>query len=170
MADGPYGLKVVDVASPNSPRIVGSCGVQGNAENIEISGNYAYVSSFYAGVQVVDIVSWTGNGVIDNPLVVGYSDTPGRATNAFADGDFVYVADGKGDLHILQAFNPCDNIVVAQEGATLTAQVPAGLSPGAYNLHVVNPGGEKAVLRNIFTVTSSGSLPSGVILLLLSDN
>ena len=92
------------------------------------------------------------------------------AMNAFVDGDFVYVADGNGDLQILRAFAPCTEINVAPGGATLSAQVPSGLLPGAYNLHVVNPGGEAALLHNGFAVTAGRSLPLGVMLLLLSDN
>ena len=53
-----------------------------------------------------------------------------------------------------------------EEKTSFSALTPEGLLAGAYNLHVVNPTGEVAVLQNAFTIGSGGFSPAGAILLL----
>jgi hypothetical protein len=90
-----------------------------------------------------------------NPGIVGACDTPDRAWGVYVAGSTAYVADGESGLQVIEKFSPLTDIQYMDSG-TLTATVPAGYRPGTYNLHVTNPDGGYAVLRNAFSVVEEG--------------
>jgi hypothetical protein len=64
-------LQVIDVSDPANPRRVGGYDTPGYALGVAVSGNYAYVADYDAGLQVIDVSDPA------NPRRVGGYDTPG---------------------------------------------------------------------------------------------
>lgn len=72
----------------------------GYANNVDVSGNYAYVADGPAGLLVVDV---------SNPLtpgIVGTLDTSGNANDVRVVGNLAYVADGISGLQIIDVTSP----------------------------------------------------------------
>jgi hypothetical protein len=57
---------------------------------VAVSGHYAYVADWDAGLQVIDVSDPA------NPRRVGGYDTPGYALGVAVSGNYAYVADGGG--------------------------------------------------------------------------
>jgi hypothetical protein len=55
IANGPFGLTVLDVTDPSKPRGIGQEFLVGVAWDVALSGSYAYVASGIFGIQVIDI-------------------------------------------------------------------------------------------------------------------
>ena len=51
MADDTTGLQVIDISDPSNPNITGNVDTPGNAYNVYVSGNYAYVADNNSGLQ-----------------------------------------------------------------------------------------------------------------------
>ena len=151
VADRSAGLQVIDSSNPATPTIVGSVETPGTAYDVHVSGNYAYVVDGYAGLQVIDVSNPA------NPTIIGSVETPGYADGIYVAGNHVYVADSKS-VRVLSTYVPFPNIVFV-DSTTLTAEVPVGMPEGTYNLHVINPDGERTILHNCFTVQPG--LPPG---------
>ena len=100
VACGGGGLKVVSLAPPNSPTIVGTLPAAGNANDVWSDGSTAYVASGAAGLQVIDVSQPTAPGV------VGALDTLGDAWAVELQGDIAYVADHSGGLLTVSVANP----------------------------------------------------------------
>ncbi len=77
------------------------------ARKIAITGNYAYISDGYYGIQIMDISS------PDDPVPVGSFNTPGYTYQVEIDGNFAYVADHSGGLRVLDISNPVQPVEVA---------------------------------------------------------
>jgi hypothetical protein len=146
------GLTIVDITDPLNPFIVGAWGDDWyeiddhyySCYDVHVQGNYAYVACIDS-IYVIDI------SVPYNPVLVGSSQTPGKAQGLYVRGDSVYVADGDLGLMILKTLVPFSNEVWFGSDKIMAA-APAGLLPGVYNLHVSNMDGRKAIVHNAFTV------------------
>ena len=55
VADGSSGLQIVNISSPSSPALIGTYNTLGYAQDVTVSGNYAYVADNTAGLQIIDI-------------------------------------------------------------------------------------------------------------------
>ncbi|HEY0552340.1 MAG TPA: Ig-like domain-containing protein, partial [Verrucomicrobiae bacterium] len=84
----------------STPQTLGFVAIPGFANNVDVSGNYAYVAAGSAGLQIVDISDR------NNPIVVASLDTPGNADDVKVLGDFAYLADGPAGLRIISVANP----------------------------------------------------------------
>lgn len=74
--------------------------IPGFANNVDVSGNYAYVAAGSAGLQVVDVSDRSA------PHIVGALDTPGSALDVRVVGQRAYVADGSSGLRVVDVSNP----------------------------------------------------------------
>ena len=74
--------------------------IPGFANNVDVSGNFAYVAAGAAGLQVVDVTDRR------SPHIVGSLDTPGNANDVRVVGNRAYVADGSAGLQIIDITNP----------------------------------------------------------------
>jgi hypothetical protein len=83
-----------------SPAPLSFVTIPGFANNVDVSGNFAYVAAGSAGLQVVDVTDRR------SPRVVGSLDTPGNANDVKAVGSRVYIADGAAGLQIINVSNP----------------------------------------------------------------
>ncbi|VGO14954.1 Thermophilic serine proteinase [Pontiella desulfatans] len=84
VADGAYGLKVLDLTDPASPELVGSYSTTGDARGIDVEGNYAYVADYEKGLFIID-VSNPANPVLKSSLST-------TALKVDVVGDYAYVA------------------------------------------------------------------------------
>ncbi len=74
--------------------------IPGYANNVDISGDYAFVAAGAAGLQVVDVSDRTA------PQVVASLDTDGISIDIKVVGDLAYIADGEAGLKIINIANP----------------------------------------------------------------
>jgi hypothetical protein len=70
------------------------------AYGVYVSGNYAYVADWDAGLRVIDVSNPS------NPREVGYFVTPGLAWGVYVSGNYAYVADGGAGLRVIDVSNP----------------------------------------------------------------
>src|SRR5215213_1051798 len=73
--------------------------IPGFANNVDVSGDFAYVAAGSAGLQVVDVSDRRA------PRIVGALDTPGNALDVKVVGKRAYVADGSAGLRIIDVSN-----------------------------------------------------------------
>ena len=85
MAAGGYGLKIVNVASPSAPTLVGTVATPGTAVAVTVANGYAYVADWTA-VQVVNVATPS------RPVIVGSLAT--SATALALAGNRLYAVDG----------------------------------------------------------------------------
>lgn len=88
------------VVSSFSPAALSFVSIPGFANNVDVSGNFAYVAAGSAGLQVVDVTDRRA------PRVVGSLDTPGNANDVRVVGERVYVADGSAGLRVIDVSTP----------------------------------------------------------------
>jgi hypothetical protein len=143
------GLAIVDITDPFKPLTVGKWGddlYDGShyCYDVHVQGNYAYVACVDS-IYVLDV------SIPDAPVLLGSSQTPGKAQSLFVREDSVYVADGKLGLMVLKTLLPSSDEVWLGSDKIIAA-VPANLLPGVYNLHASNMDGQKGILHNAFAV------------------
>uniref|UniRef100_A0A7V6CMS6 LVIVD repeat protein n=1 Tax=candidate division WOR-3 bacterium TaxID=2052148 RepID=A0A7V6CMS6_UNCW3 len=81
-------------------RQIGYYDTPGSAQDVAVSGNYAYVADWEAGLRIIDISNPR------SPVEVGYYDTPGAAYGVAVSGNYAYVADAGAGLRIIDISNP----------------------------------------------------------------
>ena len=151
-------LQVIDISIPSTPQIRGSVDIPGVAEDVYVSGNYAYLAN-WGSVHAIDI------STPSDLTIIGSVDTPGIGDGVNVSGSYAYVADGAAGLQVIMTsiISPLllDSNVV--DSTTTTAAIPADLPQGAYNINVTNPGGEVGTLHNGFRVVEELDLTPPVI-------
>ncbi len=83
-----------------------SIAILGYANNVDVSGNYAFVAAGASGLQVVDVSDPLA------PRIVGAADTPGNANDVRVIGNLAIVADGASGLRIFNVSNPTSPVSV----------------------------------------------------------
>jgi len=105
VVSGNYAYRVIDVSNPNSPVLSGDYFNSGASFDIELAGDYAYVSSADS-LMIVNVSN------PNNPVRVGAYPTPGISWNFAVSGDYVYLAvqgftvDTNGSVQIVDISNP----------------------------------------------------------------
>jgi hypothetical protein len=89
-----------------APTALSSIPMPGYANNVDVSGHYAYVAAGAAGLQVVDVTDPR------NPRIVGAVDTPGNASDVRIVGNLAYIADGSAGLQIINVSSPANPVIV----------------------------------------------------------
>lgn len=85
-------VKIFDV---NTQKEIGTVEVAG-VWGLKVKDNTLYVASGEEGVKIFDVSG------INNPKQIAIIDTPGRARDLVIDGDYIYVADDRDDLQIIE--------------------------------------------------------------------
>jgi hypothetical protein len=104
------------VALDLDPVRVGGFDTSGQALGVTVSGNYAYVADWDAGLQVIDV---------SNPATtqrVGGYDTSGFARSVAVSGNCAYVADSTAGLQMIDVSNPANPQRVGGHDTGLAAQ------------------------------------------------
>jgi hypothetical protein len=83
-----------------SPTALSFISIPGFANNVDISGNIAYVAAGSTGLQVVDVSDRRA------PRIIGSLDTPGNANDVRVVGNRAYIADGSAGLRIIDITTP----------------------------------------------------------------
>jgi hypothetical protein len=102
------GLSVVDISTPESPTLLGSCDTPGAAYKLAVLGNYAYVT-YVSDVVGVDVPR--GLAIVDvsapaAPVVRSTFDTDGMAYAVAVAGNYVYLAGDEIGLVIVDVSDP----------------------------------------------------------------
>ncbi|MFW9821073.1 MAG: LVIVD repeat-containing protein [Candidatus Thorarchaeota archaeon] len=110
-----------NINTPQTPRIssIYYKNTTGEARDVYISGNYAYVADGDTGLAIINISDPT------NPGTPIYEDTTGFAYDVHVDGDFAYVADVESGLAIINISDPTNPEILAYKDTT-------GLAVGVY--------------------------------------
>ncbi len=97
----PYYLRIIDVSDPSTPFEVGSLQVPTLASELEVSGGYAYIATYYDGVRTIDVSDPSA------PFPAAIYNAP-DAIDIDVRGDCAYVAsaDWDGGFLILDVSNP----------------------------------------------------------------
>ena len=89
--------------------IIGSCDTPGNANEVYIDGDYAYIADGNAGLQIIDITDKK------NPDIIATCDTPDDAWGVYVEGNYAYiVGNGLQIIDITDKKNP--NIISSASG------------------------------------------------------
>jgi len=94
------GLFIVDATTPESPVLVGTLDTPGQAQDVAVVGDLAYVADFAGGLRVVDVANQTA------PEEVGHARFPGFAEAVAVVGDYAYVAAAHGGLRVINISQP----------------------------------------------------------------
>jgi hypothetical protein len=107
VVDGSYAyvssgdFMIIDVSDPTAPSIVSSISFFPDpAEDVAVSGSYAYVACYYAGLKIVDISDPS------SPQEVGSVETGSIASNVDISGSYAYVAHWGQDMVIVDVSDP----------------------------------------------------------------
>jgi hypothetical protein len=104
VADYEGGLRVLDVANPKSPTVVGSNStytVSPSARAVTVSGNYAYVADENTGLVIFDVSNASA------PSVVGTYALSGGINSVALSGKYIYVNDFNNHaVRVIDVSNP----------------------------------------------------------------
>lgn len=95
-----YGLFIIDISDPSNPVEAASVLTPGDAQDVFLAGDLAYISDGDNGVLVYDIIDPY------SPVFVRRIMTPGSAKAAALKGRMLVVADGDGGLNTI-TFGNC---------------------------------------------------------------
>jgi hypothetical protein len=92
-------IQVIDISSPENPSLAGKCSIPGGAWELDMKGDFLFVSNNEGGILAVNISD------SKNPAVVANLNTGGNSYDIAISGDFGYIADGFAGLAILTLQN-----------------------------------------------------------------
>jgi uncharacterized lipoprotein YbaY len=98
------------------PVALSAVNIPGYANNVDVSGDYAYVAAGAEGLQVVDVSDRS------NPLVVAALDTDGTAIDIKVVGTMAYIADGEAGLKIIDITDPLAPVLAGRIDTAGVAQ------------------------------------------------
>jgi hypothetical protein len=100
VAEDEKGVELISVSDINNSSKISQIDTPGQALDIAVSGNYAFVADGApGGLQIINVKNKL------DPYIVGYYPTPDIAQSVTYDGNFIYVAAGAAGLLVLQ-FTP----------------------------------------------------------------
>ena len=92
------GLRIYQISTSNQVATFfyeGFCATPGQALDIVVIGNYAYIADGDQGIQIINIFDKK------SPEIIGNFDTSGIATGIFIDAGYAYIADGNQGITII---------------------------------------------------------------------
>lgn len=117
-------LFIYDISDPAFPKKLGFVipGPTGNAYDVAVKGNYAYLSSYTDGLRICDVSNPT------NPFVASHTDlTAGNGVSINISGGHVYVGAESGGIEIFDISNPTNAVRMG------------GVSGFAWGVYVAEP-------------------------------
>ena len=100
VADGEYGLRILDLSSPSTPKQTALFSTDGSAQGITMSGSYAYVADLKKGLFIIDVSDPS------NPQLVSTLETSARKVDV--QGNYAYVAAYTNGLQIANIAQPAN--------------------------------------------------------------
>lgn len=111
-----FSAQVSGVVRTFAPTAVSFVDIPGFANNVDVSGDHAYVAAGATGLQVVSVSNR------QSPRIVGAYDTEGNANDVVVAGGRAYVADGAGGLQIVDISDPIHPAFIGGLDTTGNAQ------------------------------------------------
>jgi hypothetical protein len=99
--------------------------IPGYANNVEVSGNYAYVAAGSAGLQVADVTDRS------NPQLVSSLSISGNANDVKVIGNTAYIAGGSAGLQVVDVTNPLAPVLMSSfktQGVSWDLSVVSGIA------------------------------------------
>ncbi len=125
VADGGYGVTVVDVSVPGAPSVLGHS-FSNDTQSAVVAGSYAYLAARYRDLRVVDVT------LPSDPQNVGSYEVPDPAADVAATGSYLYVGLGyMGTLLVIDVSDPSapvDAAVVSAYGSAEAVAVQGDLA------------------------------------------
>ena len=154
VSNGGFSDTVDVVVKTFTPVALSALSIPGYANNVDVSGNFAYVAAGSAGLQVVDVSNPAA------PLIVGAHSTPGNANDVRIVGNTAYVADGSAGLTLLDVSTPGAPAIIGNVDTPGEAQDVmvignrAYVADGAGGLQIIDVGNPAApaILGSIATL------------------
>ena len=121
-----------------APVALATIAIPGYANNVDASGNFAYVAAGATGLQVVGVSNPR------NPLIVGSLNTPGNANDVRIVGELAFIADGSSGLQIIDIETPTSPLLVGsldtpgEAQDVMIAGTHAYVADGAAGLQIIN--------------------------------
>lgn len=137
VADGPAGLRIMDVSDPANPVEVGFYDTpEIGAASVVVVGDYAYTTDG-GKLRIIDVSDPA------NPFEVGSCDTPQWAMNVAVQEPYAYVADNLGGLRIINISDPTSPYEVGFSDAVAPFNVAvagdyAFVADGDHGLCIIN--------------------------------
>ncbi|MBI2924511.1 MAG: hypothetical protein HYY24_02270 [Verrucomicrobia bacterium] len=154
------GLLVLDVSAAANPTRVSELDTGGDAGAIAVSGQYAYVADWKAGLQVIDVANPSA------PKRVSGYGTAGWVRNVAVSGRYAYVA-APGDGDYLEGF-PGEGLVVLDVSDPATPQL-VGRYDSTGDATDVTVAGNYAYLIDLEPSFSEGGAGEGLVVIDISD-
>ncbi len=117
VADGSWGLQVIDISDPTAPTLAGTCNTPGFCRSVAISGGHAFVADYATGLLVIDISDPT------SPTLIGGYNTSGTAYDVAVSGDHAFVADDISGLQVIDISDPTAPTLVGALGEYWASEV-----------------------------------------------
>jgi hypothetical protein len=116
VSDGSGQIKVISIASPNSPHFIGHLDIPGEAADMVVDNNLLLMANgSVGGLQIANIADPA------RPVLIGSHDTPGSANSLAVAGDLVYLGDGFSGMQVFNVSNPGAPVLV---GACCSSSTP----------------------------------------------
>jgi len=106
------GLRVINISDPTQPHSIGFYDTPGDALNLAVSGNYAYIADNYQGLRVVDI---SNPSLPVEVTTVMPNTSAGSTTDVVIANQRAYVAESYDHgLHILDISDPTNPVTLGR--------------------------------------------------------
>ncbi len=97
LADVGEGLRIFDISDPTNPQEIGFYDTPGHAQDIALSGKYAFLGDGSSSLLLAIDISDPGN-----PQLAGEYETLGFVWGIYISDTYAYVANGDHGLSILR--------------------------------------------------------------------
>ena len=138
ISNGTHSFPLAISVESFTPSGLSALAIPGDANNVDVTGDFAYVAAGSAGLQVVDVSNRRA------PKIVGSLDTDGNAIDVRVRGNWVYLADGVAGLKIIDVSDATKPVLKGSldtAGVTQDLQIYgnyAYLANGAGGIEVVD--------------------------------
>lgn len=105
VAEGGYGVRVVDITYPDDASLIGECDTDGYAFDLAIDGDYLYVADEDSGLCVLNV---SNPGM---PYVAGGYVTWEPALGVAVSGDYAFVAMASAGLQAFDVSDPSNPVL-----------------------------------------------------------
>jgi len=105
--DSDEDLCVIDISVPTNPTVISSCNTPGSATALSVSGNAAFVGSYWNGVSIVDITD------PHQPQRIQQLEMMGTVRSIAAVGTTIFVADYPYATRVINVSDPRNPEVIA---------------------------------------------------------
>ena len=117
IASGIAGLEIWGVSNPVSPLKLGFCDTPYYANNVHVSGSYAYVADQDSGLRIIDVSDSS------NPTEISACNFQDKAWGVSVFGFYAYIAAWFSGLFVVDISNPYDPNIISNLPTTQALNV-----------------------------------------------